>query len=241
MRMFGSQRRAPKGFTLIELLVVIAIIAILAAILFPVFSRARAKARQTSCLSNLKQIGLAEQMYAQDYDEQFTLVIADWSKIGPTDMQQTWDQAILPYMKNQDILVCPENNKTCSATGHTEKRRGYAQTRYTSLWNDGTNWHIMNVDGYYPAASNTVLIAEKGGYGPSHAADASIEDFMQAGAGDSYKPTGSTEPRHNGGNNFVFVDGHAKWSTISGGPFAMKDTPRGSKGLCGDEQDWPNQ
>ncbi|MFO8079838.1 MAG: prepilin-type N-terminal cleavage/methylation domain-containing protein, partial [Armatimonadota bacterium] len=62
-----------RGFTLIELLVVIAIIAILAAILFPVFARAREKARQTSCLSNLKQLGLGMQMYAQDYDERFNL------------------------------------------------------------------------------------------------------------------------------------------------------------------------
>ena len=66
-------RRKPRGFTLIELLVVIAIIAILAAILFPVFARAREAARKTSCLSNMKQIGLAAMMYVQDYDETFML------------------------------------------------------------------------------------------------------------------------------------------------------------------------
>jgi prepilin-type N-terminal cleavage/methylation domain-containing protein len=69
-------RRTAKGFTLIELLVVIAIIAILAAILFPVFARAREKARQSSCLSNVKQITLGTQMYVQDYDEKFPFALA---------------------------------------------------------------------------------------------------------------------------------------------------------------------
>lgn len=85
------------GFTLIELLVVIAIIAILAAILFPVFAQAREKARQTSCISNLKQIALASLMYSQDYDEKF---FSGWgSGGGPEPGVIVWRVAILPYVK----------------------------------------------------------------------------------------------------------------------------------------------
>jgi prepilin-type N-terminal cleavage/methylation domain-containing protein/prepilin-type processing-associated H-X9-DG protein len=99
-----------RGFTLIELLVVIAIIAILAAILFPVFAQAREKARQASCLSNIKQQGLAVHMYAQDYDE----TLPPWWVAHPnTDQPAGWNDIhywyvnLLPYTKNRDIFRCP--------------------------------------------------------------------------------------------------------------------------------------
>src|SRR5687768_13942745 len=92
-----------NAFTLIELLVVIAIIAILAAILFPVFAQAREKARQSACLSNVKQIATSYFMYAQDYDGQYTQNRYD----GRTPY--TWKTAIFPYVKNIDVYRCPSN------------------------------------------------------------------------------------------------------------------------------------
>jgi prepilin-type N-terminal cleavage/methylation domain-containing protein/prepilin-type processing-associated H-X9-DG protein len=102
----NTQRRT--AFTLIELLVVIAIISILAAILFPVFAQAREKARQTSCLSNLKQQGLATVMYVQDYDETFPLAIYLSSQASGTCAEISYD-AISPYQKNADIQKCPSD------------------------------------------------------------------------------------------------------------------------------------
>jgi len=117
-----SKRR--RAFTLIELLVVIAIIAILAAILFPVFAQARAKARQTVCLSNLKQLALGEGMYKQDYDEHYSYW--DWkdsADIGPCNepapgaqgrgcmhFESIWFNAIYPYVKNFGLYSCPSAN-----------------------------------------------------------------------------------------------------------------------------------
>ena len=95
-----------KAFTLIELLVVIAIIAILAAILFPVFAQAREKARQTSCLSNLKQLGVALSMYEQDYDG--ALCQTSW-ELGSFKAKVQWTYLIQPYVKNQQIFVCPSD------------------------------------------------------------------------------------------------------------------------------------
>lgn len=104
-----SQRR---GFTLIELLVVIAIIAILAAILFPVFAQARAQARKISCLSNTKQLGLACLMYTQDYDETYPLLAINTSaNPDPTYFiyfTADWHNEIQPYVKNWPMMICPE-------------------------------------------------------------------------------------------------------------------------------------
>jgi prepilin-type N-terminal cleavage/methylation domain-containing protein/prepilin-type processing-associated H-X9-DG protein len=97
-----------KGFTLIELLVVIAIIAILAAILFPVFAQAREKARQTSCLSNLKQTGTATLMYVQDYDETFPLSIYLATENNKA-CTFTFYNALIPYQKSADVMKCPSN------------------------------------------------------------------------------------------------------------------------------------
>ena len=109
-----------RGFTLIELLVVIAIISILAGMLFPTFARARETARKASCTSNLKQLGYAFTMYAQDYDGMFPdhdrtvtdstyerggVVVANWATTPVTN----WAQSIFPYVKNFQVYVCPSN------------------------------------------------------------------------------------------------------------------------------------
>jgi prepilin-type N-terminal cleavage/methylation domain-containing protein len=108
--------KSNAGFTLIELLVVIAIIAILAAILFPVFAQAREKARGASCLSNIKQLTLGMMMYSQDYDETFPEwrwdqnYSTNWGDKGwysPNNATTIWYYAIYPYVKNGKVYSCP--------------------------------------------------------------------------------------------------------------------------------------
>jgi prepilin-type N-terminal cleavage/methylation domain-containing protein/prepilin-type processing-associated H-X9-DG protein len=122
------KRTGTRGFTLIELLVVIAIIAILAAILFPVFAQAREAARKTSCISNCKQIGLGAMMYVQDYDETYPCNSWDGDFMGTVDNDiktdarryTVWMWRIMPYMKNKQILVCPSDpNSKSGWTGYS--------------------------------------------------------------------------------------------------------------------------
>ena len=103
-----------QGFTLIELLVVIAIIAILAAILFPVFAQAREAARTTACLSNVKQLSMGALMYVQDYDEKFWTWNWNFNCNGgnngqPRDSASFWTMAIYPYVKNKQVYQCPDD------------------------------------------------------------------------------------------------------------------------------------
>jgi prepilin-type N-terminal cleavage/methylation domain-containing protein/prepilin-type processing-associated H-X9-DG protein len=129
-----SRKRTRLGFTLIELLVVIAIIAILAAILFPVFSKARAKARGTACLSNQKQIGLAFMMYAEDYDGMYPSSYYYINGATSANGYVQWSGMIMPYTKNQGIFVCPQHAvggwaPTCFTTPPVEPPAGQVSLR----------------------------------------------------------------------------------------------------------------
>ena len=105
----APHKSGKSAFTLIELLVVIAIIAILAAILFPVFARARENARKTSCLSNLKQIGLGVLQYTQDYDEKFPMRQFGGGGLPNDGIAFSWRRQIFPYVKSTQLFQCPSN------------------------------------------------------------------------------------------------------------------------------------
>lgn len=122
-------RRA--GFTLIELLVVIAIIAILAAILLPVFARAREKARQTMCMNNARQLSLAVQMYLQDHDEVFP---PSTNYTVPTNSPaRTWTQIVQPYLKNWQLFLCPSASFSPTARTFDWSNRGEVSIGYNAL------------------------------------------------------------------------------------------------------------
>lgn len=150
--------RRSSAFTLIELLVVIAIIAILAAILFPVFASARASARATSCLSNVKQVSLAALMYTQDYDETFPKLDNSgsccpywgWPGTDPNRMPTMFWNVIQPYVKNQDLGYCPEIGRTKwrdaigPLTGLTYDGRLEANgAYYGSFAQQAVNWWLV--------------------------------------------------------------------------------------------------
>ena len=207
------------GFTLIELLVVIAIIAILAAILFPVFARAREKAKQSSCLSNMKQIGLAVLSYAQDYDE---FLVRDCGYVAPTVVFDTvprvqfyWWEGLQPYMKNLQIMACPSESTRRVYSG------GAPDSRYDIDYT--INWLCQGrpLPDVTEPASTIFVVEGTNNYcrwfcGPP--------DTCQAAQPGNYA---WTTGRHNGTSNYLFIDGHAKALNLgtigAADPYARRD------------------
>jgi prepilin-type N-terminal cleavage/methylation domain-containing protein/prepilin-type processing-associated H-X9-DG protein len=225
-----------RAFTLIELLVVIAIIAILAAILFPVFARARENARRSSCQSNLKQMGIGFAQYLQDYDGRYPYG-ADHVLLSTT-MDETlghvWMDKLQPYVKSYQIYSCPSANKVQTAyygqqdyTGTSNRLWiGYAYNGYL----DGTRWPNDNTLGITPIDADlnkpteTVLAMDNAGCnggavgsclgyvsGPYTIENSSAVDV------NFDPPTSTSQPydqiaagRHLGTNNVLFCDGHVK-------------------------------
>jgi prepilin-type N-terminal cleavage/methylation domain-containing protein/prepilin-type processing-associated H-X9-DG protein len=215
-----------KGFTLIELLVVIAIIAILAAILFPVFARAREKARQTSCLSNVKELTLGMLMYAQDFDETFPMCRYPDDTYYPSPIDGvsctfSWPQLTHPYVKNAQVLVCPSDERARPnySNGSTTNMSRYSYGRNYGYFNgDKSSLVAGNIKlAAIQEPSSTIMIGEADNCnrcGPRTA------NWPAGGGGVSVDlDMGSyLDPRHNDGINFSFFDGHAKWSKYGGTP-----------------------
>jgi prepilin-type N-terminal cleavage/methylation domain-containing protein/prepilin-type processing-associated H-X9-DG protein len=227
-----------NAFTLIEILVVVAIISILAAILFPVFARARENARRSSCMSNLKQMGIAMMMYVQDYDETYPQTIspvptsvpaskypdgAIWTQItymGSTYNAIFWQQMLYPYHRNMQIFWCPSSSISYQPYFPTSKL-------VPSNGHYGANSLLMPTDyvstvklSSIQSASTTYAFMDFGTYSASY-----YRSFTSSGnvyylpGGDcstiSSSLTKNTDDcqngRHLSGVNVAFADGHAKW------------------------------
>ncbi|HOM82836.1 MAG TPA: DUF1559 domain-containing protein [Armatimonadota bacterium] len=210
-------RQRKEGFTLIELLVVIAIIAILAAILFPVFARARENARKSTCQSNLKQIGNGLLMYMQDYDE---------TTCGELVGDYWWTDVIQPYTKNTKIQICPSNRWRagafrgcgCFASTITYSEQG----RTTKAW-----WSGYGLAGEMRTPRTAAEVVDPSG--TLWAGDARCYFIGNSGWEADYGPgdskgNHSTADCHSDGNNFLFADGHVKWlAKSSPGMYTLAD------------------
>ena len=215
--------KARKGFTLIELLVVIAIIAILAAILFPVFQKVRENARRTSCASNMKQIGLAIVQYTQDTDE-----------VYPTsDNTGDWAHEIYPYVKSTGVYICPDNpdgaayNPTSNANGHDmNPQNGYmpvagapsflpASYGYNNEMGGNNDFGGPMTLAAINEPSSKIIVGERVATGPGSSNQNGMgwHDWIRT----QFHDNGYAG--HNGRMNVLFTDGHVKTmiptSTIS--------------------------
>jgi prepilin-type N-terminal cleavage/methylation domain-containing protein/prepilin-type processing-associated H-X9-DG protein len=210
-----------NGFTLIELLVVIAIIAILAAILFPVFAQAREKARQTVCASNLKQLGIAQQMYLQDFDEQFFVRPRDNSIPNRYWQEDWWPFLLIPYikMKPSDIqgardnfFSCPSNPIVMEPNFRSRPLpewglRMTPRRTYEFHMSYALSEHVLD----YPAIAmwekpaESLFLLEVRGRGGGSLAGSTADTDIDCGQ------TNEIWFQHSGGTNILWMDGHVKW------------------------------
>jgi len=196
-----------RGFTLIELLVVIAIIAILAAILFPVFARAREKARQASCASNVKQIMLGHLMYAQDYDERWCPARLRDPTRG-SDYRMNYVYGIMPYVKNTQIFICPSDP---DPSDWYAAYNNYLSSYGWNCWASGTYGGRSLAEMKRPAQIIMLLDAENACVKarPSGCTCGCPAPQPIARWNDHFSR--SDVQRHNEGVNCGFADGHVKW------------------------------
>ncbi|HVK02531.1 MAG TPA: DUF1559 domain-containing protein [Armatimonadaceae bacterium] len=243
-RRISVSESARSGFTLIELLVVIAIIAILAAILFPVFAKAREKARQTACLSNTKQIGLGLMMYVQDYDETWPCGRYITPSSGsPYPGGHGWAQSVYPYVKNEGLFACPSDDTTVPTGAPNNTVMSYAMNANLAQiadqdltkpamtvalvevsGNDGYVRDMSALDGRAPAASGPIVATggSAGGLARGQYRTGPI-GFPERNFTDQSAPRLGLA-RHNEGSNFLCGDGHSKWArgrTVSSGVTAQ--------------------
>jgi prepilin-type N-terminal cleavage/methylation domain-containing protein/prepilin-type processing-associated H-X9-DG protein len=233
------RRGARSAFTLIELLVVVAVIVLLAAILFPVFAQARAKARQATCASHLHQIARAGLLYLQDNDERFPSCYMSDTPPYAIDPRTT----LQPYLKSWAVFYCPERwTRRLNCLDPPDNFRRHARCMgYGYNWGSGLGWWtaFAREDGLVRSTTRAgrvmvigVTLSEVADparcffYGDSNDdlfitllrdAMPGVRALGQAdagtnGAGDPYEP-----PRHGGGNHFAFVDGHVQWLPFPGG------------------------
>ncbi len=217
---FSSRKRS--AFTLIELLVVIAIIAILAAILFPVFTQAREKARSASCMSNLKQIGLGVMQYLQDFDDLYPITrnsTATVSTGGAT--WSLWKVNSYPYVKNENVYTCPSGiNGTLGSYILPSGQR----LTFSEYYSYGAN-ELIIVDGssVVPVSqadlgqvASIALLADSTypvWNNPSRIINANVPGTLYAPNGAIPADPNPQWARHQLGANIVYADGHAKWQS----------------------------
>jgi len=234
------QQTRTQAFTLLELLVVVAIIALLAAILFPVFQRAREKARQTSCMSNLKQLGLGFIQYTQDWDER--MPSGRYGYQGDPDYCN-WPYSIYPYVRSKNAFTCPDD--ATPATTFNVQGTPVPISYILNFWavaSTMTNYTPTSITAYRAPSLTYVLMECYGNYNdPSYFITSFSNEpgdcFQGDGAGSEGLSDGklSTGPlgghtfaldpsfptgRHSDGSSYLFADGHVKWllgNTVSSG------------------------
>jgi len=203
----GLRPRRSGGFTLIELLVVIAIIAILAAILFPVFSRAREKARQTMCASNLRQIGLALQMYANDWDGYLPCKFVLVGRRRKRDTER-FVKVLQPYIHNYEIFFCPSD-----PWAKKDVVEWFVYKKWTSYYFAWWNFYdSRRLPGPVPIDRPRMISGVP--YSSPAKAMAAVDaaaKVCQPGFHSPPEPWWTSEPPHNEGFNKLYFDGHVKW------------------------------